>query len=89
MYPWRNRAGDVRIALIVVVVHNGRRMAHAAAGKRLAALCHLWHDCTVNVAVAGARVPIDEAAAPSSQVLRGCVRSTPTPVLWGKEVHFK
>jgi hypothetical protein len=59
VHPWRDRAGDVRVALIVVVVHNGGGMPHATAGNRLAAtrLCHLRHDS----AVAIAKVPMKEA----------------------------
>ena len=49
MHPGRDGAGNVRVALSVVVVNTcsggggGGRMAHAAAGKRLAALGHFWH----------------------------------------------
>lgn len=45
MYPWRDGAGDVRVALSVVVFDSGGggRVAHAVTGKRLAALGHFWH----------------------------------------------
>lgn len=60
MYPWRDGAGDVRVALGVVVVVDmggGGRMAHAVARKRLAALGHFWHGGEVVwcVAVASSR----------------------------------
>lgn len=60
MYPWRDGAGDVRVALGVVVVVDmggGGRMAHAVARKRLAALGHFWHGGEVVwcVAVASER----------------------------------
>lgn len=50
VYPWRDGAGNVRVALSVVVFDNGGgggRVAHAVAGKRLAALGHFWHGGAV------------------------------------------
>ena len=60
VYPWRDGAGDVRVALGVVVVVDmggGGRVAHAVARKRLAALGHFWHGGEVVwcVAVASER----------------------------------
>ena len=58
MYPWRDGAGDVRVALSVVVFDSGGgRVAHAVARKRLAALGHFWHGGEVVwcVAVASER----------------------------------
>lgn len=59
MYPWRDGAGNVRVALSVVVLDSGGggRVAHAVAGKRLAALGHFWHGGEVMwcVAVASER----------------------------------
>ena len=45
VHPWRDGAGDVRVALSVVVFDSGGggRVAHAVARKRLAALGHFWH----------------------------------------------
>lgn len=51
VYPWRNRAGDVRVAVgvfFVVVLDGGGGALHAACGERLAALRHFRHDCRVS-----------------------------------------